>query len=396
MHKLIVILFAAVSVFAQDAAMARLKHEMVVTRGQAERAALERPPARDGGTGIAAIHAALRDWIETRLPKDSYSLQGEVLRLQTSLPKELTAAGLLADGHAERGSFDTLMRQVEVALTQMPELTDTLFVTASLNVGCGWDQAVYVYRFDGNGRARIIDDHPKSDWGYGDAKFEISGPDTQGRRLFLIHRLSIQCGSSWMQMPFAVYRLSPSQPPESLLSAEHGLWLGNDGPYFVLKPDELMIEFLDRSIDVYVHNRTHIFRYNFADGVKRVEPMAFQPQDFAEEWLTRPWSEMQSMSAPETLRWHAKLHAELAVGEYTNVGLCAAKPDQWSIGFETSYVGEKEPKEPFATYLLVRDLGNYRFEMEAVSGEEFEGCPGEGSPSDKHPWLSVEQLKALP
>jgi hypothetical protein len=47
-------------------------------------------------------------------------------------------------------------------------------------------------------------------------------------------------------------------------------------------------------------------------------------------------------------------------------------------------------------HLLVRDLGNYHFEMEAVSDSEFGGCPGHGEPSDKHPWLSVEQLKALP
>jgi len=62
------------------------------------------------------------------------------------------------------------------------------------------------------------------------------------------------------------YRISLSQPPESLLSSEHGFWLGNDGPEFILKPDGLMIEFLDHSVDGDIHNRTHLFRYNFADG----------------------------------------------------------------------------------------------------------------------------------
>jgi hypothetical protein len=124
--------------------------------------------------------------------------------------------------------------------------------------------------------------------------------------------------------------------------------------------------------------------------------MAFQPQDFAEEWLTRPWSEMQVHSAPTTQKWHAKLHADFVLGNYTHVTLCAAKPDRWSIGLELTFMGGKELKDPIEAHLLVRDLGNYRFEMEAVSDSEFEGCPGEGSPSDKHPWLSVEQLKALP
>ena len=81
--------------------------------------------------------------------------------------------------------------------------------------------------------------------------------------------------------------------------------MGNDGPEFVLKPDELIMEFLDASVDVTVHNRTQIHRYSFgAETVQRLDPVAFQPQDFAEEWLTRPWTEMQSRSEPETEEWH--------------------------------------------------------------------------------------------
>ena len=144
-----------------------------------------------------------------------------------------------------------------------------------------------------------------------------------------------------------------------------------------------------------IHNRTHIFRYDFANGVRRIEPVAFQPQDFAEEWLTSDWSEMQAMSAPETGEWHRELR-KLSFDRYVDVVPCASNPGRWAIGFQVTYEGEKEIEEPIQNYFLVRDLGNYRYAMEAVSGEEFEGCPGEGSPSDKHPWLSVEQLKALP
>jgi hypothetical protein len=169
-----------------------------------------------------------------------------------------------------------------------------------------------------------------------------------------------------------------------------------DASDFEEKPDELIIELLDNSVDMGIHNRTQIHRYNFIDGVKRLEPVALQPQDFAEEWLTRPWSEMQSKSVPEAKKWHDKLHAELVLGEYSELVPCAAKPDRWSIGFDIDLIGENRLKEPIEVHLLVRDLGNYRFEMEAVRDSEFEGCAGEGSPSDKHPWLSVEQLKALP
>jgi hypothetical protein len=185
-----------------------------------------------------------------------------------------------------------------------------------------------------------------------------------------------------------------------LISDEHGFWLGNDGPEFVLKPDELMIEFLDRSVDAGIHNRTQIHRHSFASGVHRLDPVAFQPQDFAEEWLTRPWSEMQPRSAPETEEWHARLQS--VAGEYAGVISCAARPGRWLIVLDISDIGEKELPEPLETYFLVRDLGNFRYEMEAVSEEEPPGCPGDGIvsdagyASDKHPWLSEAELKALP
>jgi hypothetical protein len=267
-------------------------------------------------------------------------------------------------------------------------------------VRCGEDQAVYGYRFDANGWARVISDHPQSDWGSSAAPAELSDADAQGRRLLLIYRWSVQCASTWMGASYSVIRIAndAATPPVTLLSGEHGFWMGNedDGLLFALKPNELIIELLDNSVDAGIHNRTEIHRYSFVDGVKRLDPVAFQPQDFAEEWLTRPWSEMQSRSAAETQKWHGKLHADFVLGEYSNVVPCASKPDRWSIGLAISHAGEKELKEPLEAHFLVRELGNYRFEMEAVSDSEFEGCPGEGSPSDKHPWLSVEQLKALP
>jgi hypothetical protein len=388
MRRFFVLLFLPASLFPQDAALARLKHEMAVARAQ------EQQDYKDRVARIATVHAALRDWLKPQLPKDVYSLAGETSRLEASLPGVLKDAGLSRpdSADADRDMLDPGFDEVGFQLKMMPELPDMLFVTATVKVPCGEDQAVYAYRFDSTGRTRVIDYHPPGEGAYEGAELQLSDPDSQGRRLLLIHRTSTQCASLWMGMTYAVYRLSLSHPPESLLSSDHGFWLNDDGPAFILRPNELMVEFLDSSVDSGIHNRTHILRYNFADGVHRIEPMAFQPQDFAEEWLTQPWPEMQSRSAPEIQKWHAKLQADFQLGDYSSVLLCAAKPDRWSIGF----VGETRTKEPINAYFLVRDLGGYRYEMEAVSDSPFAGCPGEGSPSEKHPWLSVEQLKALP
>jgi len=420
MCRIIAFLLFAISVFGQDVALARLKQELKTAQDQ-ETSDYKRADEIQRKTGawpddmqgrgaarIAQVHAALLSWIESRLPMGPSAAAIKSSDWEAAIGRRLAAAGIgEKEPHAtsdvaewvppyENPGYDS----VSVALAWKPELPNVLLITAGVAVRCGEDQAAYAYRFDANGWARVISDHTASDFGYGGAAFEVSDADGQGRRLLLIHRWSVQCASTWMGATYSVFRMAigSATPPVSLLSEEHGFWMGNsdDGLIFALKPNELIIELLDSSVDTDIHNRTQIHRYSFVDGVKRLEPVALQPQDFAEEWLTRPWSEVQSRSAPETQKWHAKLHADLVLGDYSNVVPCASKPDRWSIGFEIDVIGEKRLKEPIEVHLLVRDLGNFRFEMEAVSDSEFEGCPGEGSPSDKHPWLSVEQLKALP
>jgi hypothetical protein len=298
------------------------------------------------------------------------------------------ATFLDADDEAGFGS-------VGIKFTRFTELPNSLFVTAGVSVGCGDDEAVYMYNFDAAARKRVLEDHPKSEWGYTNAELQLSEPDGQGRRLLLTHRVSVQCASTWMGMAYSVYQLGFMPGiPEPLLSSKHGFWL-DKGPEFVLQPEELIVEFLDWSVDTDTHNRTQIHRYHFAQGVQRLDPVAFQPQDFAEEWLTRPWSEMQSRSALQTAEWHARLHNDFVMGKYFSVVLCLAKPGRWLIGLDITNIGEKDLPQPLRTYFLVRELGNYRYEMEDVSASKPPGCSGTGFAGDKHPWLSPAELKAL-
>jgi len=332
MRKIVAFLFVAGTVLGQDFALARLKHEMAVAREQSERA---QQFGKDGAARIAAVHLALRDWLEPQLPHDLYSVARDAWRLEPSLTTTLTNAGLSKSGSADRDmDFDgPAFAEVGFEFKTMPEMPNILIVTAGVRVPCGRDEAVYANRFDSVGRTRVIEDHPKSDWGYEDAKFELSDPDSQGRRLFLVHRSNIQCGSSWKDMTYAVYRMNSAQPPEALFSANHDFWMGNEdgGRIFVLRPDELIIEFLDRSVDMGIHNRTHIFRYNFTNGVHRIGPFAFQPQDFVEEWLASSSSEVKAMSSPGAGEWHRKLR-KLSFDHYFEVVACVAKPGRWSIG----------------------------------------------------------------
>jgi len=198
-----------------------------------------------------------------------------------------------------------------------------------------------------------------------------------------------------MGMAYSVYRVA-SQPVsgELLLTDEHGFWLNYDGPEFVLKPDELIIQFLDRSVDLGIHNRTRIHRYSFAREARRLDPVAFQPQDFAEKWLTRDWREMESRSAPDAKSWHDQLHGDSLWADYSDVVACTG-PDRWLIALDIRRTGNEGKSDPPTTYFLVHDQGSYTYSMEAVSTYTPIGCAGEGSASDKHPWLSTAELKAL-
>jgi hypothetical protein len=95
------------------------------------------------------------------------------------------------------------------------------------------------------------------------------------------------------------------------------------------------------------------------------------------------------------------LHADFVLAEYSAVVPCAERPGRWTIALDITHVGERKLPEPLERYFLVRDLGNYRYQMEAVGDSRPAGCPGKGlasdsgNVSDRHPWLSPAELKAL-
>jgi hypothetical protein len=393
MRRVLVGLFAASMLFGQATAFDRLQQEAARTKSLlATKESLDEQAAN-----VIPLHIALRDWIESRLPQTLGPTGAELRNLETSLQVQLQVAGLSAPASSD----DTPPGYVDLEFKWLPELPDALIVVGGVSVQCGEDDAFYLYRFHSGGRTRALENHPKSNSGFGGHQFQLSDPDSQGRRLLLLHYTTVQCASTWMGMAYSVYRLDTAPDAVDLLLAEvHDFWLGNDGPEFVLKPNELTVEFLDASVDGGIHNRTRIHHYRLNPDVKRVDPVAFQPQDFAEEWLTRPWNEMESRSDSDTEEWHQQLHSDYVGAEYSGVIPCAS-PGQWLISFDIMRVGDKDVSSSSPMHFLIRDLGNYQYKMDAVSKYRPVGCEGEGIvsgaglASDKHPWLSTAELKAL-
>jgi hypothetical protein len=204
----------------------------------------------------------------------------------------------------------------------------------------------------------------------------------------------------WNQLSYSLFRYASGAGTSiPVFSGDHGVYFGVDHPYNVqLKPDELLLELRDRSIDSGLRNRTHVLRYGVEpQPVTRINPVALQPQDFVDEWLTRPWLEMESRSSAanrdKLAQWHNFLSGpdgSFVGGDINVVQRCTEKPDDWKVSVTFHWIAGKELPEQFTVYFLVYGIGRYRFEMKAINIEAPDGCPGNSPRNSESPSLFRE------
>ena len=236
------------------------------------------------------LQAALRDWIEPQLPANLTNVDAELTLVKARFMTELDRAGLMGQEFEPKPGFVS-----RIELSHLAEAPEFLVVIVGTGVPCGSDDVVYVYDYSKGAPRRMLESHGTRDSDEGVRHVQFSKRDASGSRLILTLRFSAQCGSSWMALSYDLFRLPGAA---LLLAKDHSIWLGMDPPYNVrLEPSELLLEFRDRSIDMGIHNRTHVLHYRIDESSsERIDPVALLPQDFVDEWLTRPWSEMQSRS----------------------------------------------------------------------------------------------------
>ncbi len=387
MIRFAAMLALAAAAWAQQTPMERLKVE-------AEKARVAVQPdgvVDDIGPVIAAQRLAFRDWMESRLPEKRRTLAGEWETLGADMDAALGSAGLKA---AE--TEDSKFGYAGLRTHWFPELPDVLFVVASVSIPCGTDDTVYAYRFTPQGRTRILEDHPKAAFGYYVTDVRLSEPDAQGRRLLLTTRMSSQCASMWMGLAYDVYRVGVGLPKQ-LLAEQHSTYMGEDRLEYVLEPERLWVELVDASVGIDIpFSRTQVHGYDLSGArARRIEPVALQPQDFAEEWMTRPWPEMQTVSDPATAEFHEQLAADYLSGEYIGLGTCDGQNGITVVGMQFDKIGKKSFDPALEAYLRVRDFGGYHYRMEGATDHLPQGCEINENASQKHPWLIATELKAL-
>jgi hypothetical protein len=374
---------------AQEETLARLQIEAVKLR-TAE-------TTKDNfDTTMAPLRVAERNWIESKLPKSRKEFLDRAERLEKELQRDLKEAKITPDEAPEKNDDPegAGLGYASVNVVRFAELPDMAFVTASATIPCGAEDSVYGYKFDATGWKRVINVH---DQGMGDAKLKLSDPDSSGQRLLLVDWYSQQCVSTWRGMTYKVFHLDWDNGIAQLaLTGKEGFWLDENEPLFVLTPTEMTVEFVDSSVDGAVHHRTKIQQYAFTPAAQRIDPVALQPQDFAEEWLTRPWSEMESRSALATRAMHDSSGGADVGGEYIEMTQCAPEQPLWLAAFEIDFIGDKKLAQPRHAYLQIRDLGDYRYRMESASSVRPASCKAEpGEPNQKYPWLSEQEIRKL-
>ena len=210
MRKVLLGLFLTGALFGQGTALDRLKIEAARAKAL--------PSSNDDHSAVVALHTALRDWIESRLPQAAGSAESaELYNLEGTLRRELADAIPDASVSPDLGPEGPGLGYLGFEFKWFPELPDALVVIAHVSVDCGSDDSVYLYRFHLGGRVRVFNDRPESKWGYTGAALALSDPDSQGRRLLLVHYVSVQCASSWMGMAYSVYGLAAQPDARELL-----------------------------------------------------------------------------------------------------------------------------------------------------------------------------------
>jgi hypothetical protein len=322
---------------------------------------------------------ALRDWIESRLPANITALDADFSNLEARLDAELEQAGLTEPEGTEVGTGYVS----KLELSRPGGFSDALIVRAGVSVDCGSDESVYVYRFSDT-RARLVEAQGTEKWGMSVVETQLSAPDVSGSRIFNASLFAVTCASVWNTLDYRLFRIGPgAEPAVPLLSSTHTFVLG-EGRNVKLTAQDLIVELAAEAM-FPGYRRTYVLHYSIGpQGVERIDPVALQPQDFVHEWLTRPWEEMQSRSgASDTLvKWHKFLHADSIGGDYEFVQPCVNRPGFIQVGVDLDFVGDREIPEPLHVYFLVKDKGNYSYEMSGVSFGTEDDCPGETPAAD--------------
>lgn len=319
----------------------------------------------------------LQDFIEPQLPQPS-ATDAECRTLSDRIKMQLQSAGIF---RSESKSYDN---KIEISRPQgYPE---AIQVKIGVRVPYGVDEVAYLYELkQGKWSRSLALERNQNKFGEFLSKIAFSPADSNGAHLIVVVRTPVVSVGCMHGIEYQLYRVGPSVVhPKLLLDESHGADICDRGFDLRIEPDGFLIELEDGDISPG-YRRTYVLHYEaIGNRVQRLAPVALQPQGFVHEWLMCEWKEASNWSAPAALRPMEQLHDKLGrpkkypFGEYEFVQRCR-DTSLWQVAVDFEDQG--------TYYFLIREVGQYNFEMLDVSEKRQRGCPGETPPSDKRPTL---------
>ena len=403
----LVILFALISCFfgidagAQTDSVREVVRQLHLAAGETDgRSSPDVPPAVE--KLLPLLKDGVRDTI-TRSLNSHASSSAEALR--DLLLADLKQAGVeVIDDSQPADQYDPNTEKYGylygVDVRQPARHPNLLGVVATFTIPCGGDTSLTLYEHQGatwkpiliserNGYGKICE-------AQGSMQYAISPPDAAGDWFLVVADVNPSCSSNWQGLRYKVLRPGDkTDHPRQLLDEHRGIFLGGEQPFrLTINAAGFQIQQLDsQSLDAGILTRLHVQKYSVAgDTVTRVAPVAFDPEDFLDEWFDMKWEDashwISGSDASEFSRWHSRFHAHESERDFSTefdfVEPCpsGATDPRWQIGVTLEGTGEKDlprdlPDELFFTVRKHEDS----FLLEGLSTERPPGCPGEAKPS---------------
>lgn len=318
----------------------------------------------------------LIEWVESKMPNNLE----DPITFATTLNRELKKTGLICpEGRCSADNNLGLLGELEISSANGDP--DWLVVVTSVGIVCECDQSIYLYEKHGGHWIRQVESEQN---GYGEPNYRpqwvggtLSEPDSRGERVFLTIGFNPACMSVWQEGYFRLFRIG-TQTAMILDWEQSMLNIGEDIDKKV-EPREVMIEFGSTGIEPGFVRR-HVLHFKVeGDRTRRIEPIALQPEDFVDEWLSLEWPIAAAWSAPKLEVMHGKLQGD-AVDGYAYAQRCTERPSEWQVGVEFQRLG--------TLFFLIEDRGEHRYRMLDVSSRRQQGCPGEQQIDyDRHPTM---------
>ncbi len=363
----------------------------------------------DAGPELSLVKQALRVWLEPQLPDEPkpnadgsviFPSQSDYDALANRLNAALARAGLTCGDEAspkdpcsndDAGGFNARGYVGGVSISSQ-DSDRYLLVVTDVGMQCGFDNSLYVYERGADRKWQLLLASEQDDYGkdkYSPQHFlsiSVSRSVVAWNKpapppLVLTLGYSPWCSSNWHSLFTRLWRATPATPtPAALIDRTDSLFMGDyDIASARLTREDVLVEFRGASIDGGTFIRSHVEHYRIGkdDKPERIAPVALNPNDFIEEWLTNDWAEAQRWIDPGPgVAISEALHGSLRKGLVEFPGpakRCRSDATLWQVSFASREDAKDDAPGP-PKYFLVRWMAPYLFTLADLRRKPSPGC----------------------